>query len=319
MARGLKNQGILVSRKGRHAILLTNEGDFRPVKLRRSADISIGQTVLSKHLSHTFKFCRFLLKSVITVSVSFLCLLPFSQNTHVADRPVAAYLDFDLVPSIEAAVDQSLHVISVQPLNEDAKKVIPDPDFFSDMSLKEFSSVLAARLDEKGYLNNGSLYLVTTVFTGRVPRAHRDAFDADLVQEVKSASSQSIQSSGATFKWMHATPEGRSEAIKNGIPVGEYLLGRQTRSQDVNWQTGGTIPDSTRLLFTNPWSGLMKMNKSNHIQGPEIGKIFFSLPGSVSLDPDSFINGTGADSGGVICLPGNPAVQALKVPMIMQA
>ncbi|GGL53302.1 hypothetical protein GCM10007968_16700 [Sporolactobacillus putidus] len=313
-----------MSREGRHAILLTNEGDFRSVKLRRSADISIGQTVLSRHLSHTFKICKFFLTSVVTVSMSFLCLLPFSQSTDVADRPVAAYLDFDLAPSIEATVDQSFRVISVRPLNEDAKKVIPDPDFFSDMSLKKFSSILVTRLNEKGYLNSGSLYLITAVLTGRVSHSHRDAFDAGLIQAVKSGSSQLVQSSGVSLRWLHASLDGRTEAIKNRVSTGRYLLSRQANSLGKSLRPRETGPGSEagedNLLFVNPWSRPMKVNSSNRTQGDTIRKILLSSPEIIPLDLNPFK--TREKAGNPVSSSyrlGNAAAKLWKVPVSIQA
>lgn len=219
-----------MSRKGRHAILLTNEGNFKSVKLRRSADVSIGQTILSRHLSQTYKICRHILTSVFAVGVSFLCILPLAHSTNIADRPVAAYLDFDLAPSIEASVDQSFRVISVRPLNTDARKVMPDPDFFEDMPLNKFSSVLIARLSENGYLNSGSLYLITTVFTGRISRSEQDTFNDGVIQAIESGSSRLIRSSGASFRWMRASMAGRAEAAASDLSTGRYLLSRQANA-----------------------------------------------------------------------------------------
>ncbi|RYL95683.1 anti-sigma factor domain-containing protein [Sporolactobacillus sp. THM7-4] len=224
MGRILNSQGILVSRHGRRAIVLTKEGDFRSVKLKRSVNVSVGQIILPKYLSRTHAVYKYIMTPLLVVGFSLLFLLPFTHNTYDPDMPIAAYVNFEMLPSIETGVDQDYRVLSVQALNKDAREVIPDPDRFENMPFDQFSTILFERFEKMGYLNNQSLCLISAAITNRMTRSHRDAFYNGLVHAFSDRSAQLIHRSGSHYEWLRMTMAGRLAAEKNGLSSGKYLL-----------------------------------------------------------------------------------------------
>lgn len=220
-----------MSRQGRHAVILTNDGDFRSVRLRRSAELSIGQTVTSNHLSYSFHLNRHLLAPVMAVGFSILCFASLSQSTYQSGKPVAAYVSVDLVSSIEASVDKDFRVISVQAQEGGAGEVIADSDDFRGMTFRDFSSALFRRLYQQGDLKSNSLCVISTAFTNQVTRSDRWHFNRKLMEAFSDGASQFVIQSGAATRWVNATMDIRKSAKKTGLPLGKYLLYLQTNAR----------------------------------------------------------------------------------------
>ncbi|RYM06198.1 anti-sigma factor domain-containing protein [Sporolactobacillus sp. THM7-7] len=267
--RRLSNQGILVSKHGRHAVLLTNDGDFKSVKLRRSADVSIGQTILSRHLSRPYLMSRYIITPVLVVGFSMLLLLPLSHSDFNPDDQAAAYVNIDLLPNIEASVDRNYQVLSVRPLNRDARQVISDPQAFQRIPFSEFSTRLFKRLNEMGYLNDRSFCVITAAVTNRITDSQREAFHSRLVQAFTAGSQELIHKSGIRYEWLQTSMAGRAAAEKRGISLGKYLLYLQANAYGKTM----TLEEAKELSLQKfkeigpsvfPWHKLMINREKSH-------------------------------------------------------
>lgn len=219
----LDTKGILISRHGRRAVLLTKDGGFQSVRLRRSADVSIGQTVSNKHLSHSYLIGRYLAGPAITVGLSLLLLLPLSHSSYNPEPPAVAYITIDLAPSIEASIDRDYNVLSVRPLNADARSVIDEPHVYRGLPLDEFSSRLFTKLYQMNYLDRGSLCVITTALTNRVSSAQRGWFDAGIDRRLAEGMT-ALLTSGIPRERLHSTMAERAAAEEHRISSGRYLL-----------------------------------------------------------------------------------------------
>ncbi|WKB35155.1 anti-sigma factor domain-containing protein [Terrilactibacillus sp. S3-3] len=164
-----------MSKEGRKAVLLTNDGAFKSVKLKRTAEVAIGQTILSKHLSQPCLLKKYFLIPMLAACLSF-SFVALSNSSYESKADAAAYVSFDIIPSIEATINQDYNILSVQTMNKEAESIIPNPESFQNMPLSHFISMVMSRLQEKGYLQNNSLFLVATTMTGRVQRGDRRSF-----------------------------------------------------------------------------------------------------------------------------------------------
>ncbi|RYL93545.1 anti-sigma factor domain-containing protein [Sporolactobacillus sp. THM19-2] len=222
--RKLNNRGVLVSKQGRRAVILTNDGDFESVRLRRTATLSVGETVLSAHLAHSFHLGSYFLIPVLALGFSMFCFAPLSHSTFQPDRPVAAYVSFDVASDIEASVDPDMRIISVQALDGNAKAILPDPDAFRNMSFSAFTSHLFERLNARGQLTGQTLCLITTAFTNQITRSERDHFNRKLFEAYTAGTARTAIRSGSASKWQIASMAGRQNARQAGLSMGKYLL-----------------------------------------------------------------------------------------------
>ncbi|MCO7127304.1 anti-sigma factor domain-containing protein [Sporolactobacillus shoreicorticis] len=213
-----------MSKKGRRAVILTDEGDFKSVRLRRTVDLSIGQTVRCKHLAQFHLLPKSILTPMVALGFSLLCFIPLSHSTYAPPGPVAAYVYFDLKASIEASVDRNMQVISVQPLNSEARQLLKVTPVVQKMPLQQFSSALFSKLKNKGASNKQSLCLVTTVLTNQISRSQKSVFTQRLTASFNSGARQVLQANGGGIEWLQASLERKKDAEARGLSVGKYLL-----------------------------------------------------------------------------------------------
>nr|WP_290443529.1 anti-sigma factor domain-containing protein [Sporolactobacillus kofuensis] len=260
------NQGVLVSKKGRRAVVLTNDGDFRAVRLRRSVNLSVGQTVLPKHLVQFHLFPHSILTPVIALGLSILCFLPLSHSTYAPPGPVAAYIYFDLKASVEASVNRDMQIISVQPLNDEGVQLLRELPVTQNMSFQKFSTALFSTLRSGEHKKNRSLWLITTVLTDQVSHPQQSLFAHRLVTTFNTGAQELTQANNSGIEWLHTTVERKKDAEARGLSVGKYLLYLKANAYGKTL----TIDDARRLsaaqmqqmstTISLPWSTLIRQN-----------------------------------------------------------
>ncbi|SFG92917.1 hypothetical protein SAMN02982927_03264 [Sporolactobacillus nakayamae] len=254
-----------MSKKGRRAIILTNEGDFKSVRLRRTANLSIGQTVFSEHLAHQFYLLpRSFLTPIIALGVSVLCFIPLSNSTYAPSGPVAAYVYIDLKASIEASVDRNMHVISVQPLNNEAKQIISETSVFQNMTFSDLSSALLSKLGDERITDKRSLCLITTVLTDQISRKQRTEFTQGLITAFNSGAKQLLQANGSGVEWLRTSVERKRAAEMRGLSAGKYLLylranayGKTLSLEDARRLSAEKMREVSESVSL-PWNALLK-------------------------------------------------------------
>ncbi|MCQ2009367.1 anti-sigma factor domain-containing protein [Sporolactobacillus sp. STSJ-5] len=260
-----------MSKKGRRAVILTDEGDFKSVRLRRMADLSIGQTVRSKHLARFNFLPKSILTPIIALGFSLLCFIPLSHSTYAPPGPVAAYVYFDLKASIEASVDRNMQVISVQPLNSEARQLLQSIPVVQKMPLQQFSSALFSKLRNEGVSDKRSLCLVTTVLTNQIGRSQKSVFTEGLTASFNRGASQSLQANGIGIEWLQASLERKKDAEARGLSVGKYLLYLQANAYGKTLSLEDAQQLSTEKMrevsgaVSLPWHSLIR--ERNNTQG----------------------------------------------------
>lgn len=161
-------------------MILTNEGDFQSVRLRRSAHLSIGQTVRIEHLSHLASFMRRLAAPLIAFSFSLLCFAPLTQSTIESEKPVA-YVNFSFASHVEAAVDRNFNVVSVSEKSGKPGVMLNRSPGSGTMSFEEFTEVLINRISSRGELRKGTSLLFSAVVTEQLNSRDREQFSDQLV------------------------------------------------------------------------------------------------------------------------------------------
>nr|WP_283163299.1 anti-sigma factor domain-containing protein [Sporolactobacillus mangiferae] len=256
------NQGVLVSKKGRRAVILTNEGDFRSVRLKRAANLSIGQTVRAKHLAHFHFLPKRILTPVIALGFSLLCFVPLSHSTDAPSGPVAAYVYFDLKASIEASVDRNLRVISVQPLNAEAKQWLKETPLAPGMSFQELSSALFANVNKQQMSNKRPYCLITTILTDQISRPRQSMFAQNLVNAFNTGASRLSYWKAAGTEWLNASLERKKAAEARGLSVGKYLLYLRANAygKTLSLEEARTLPAEKLINVSHtlslPWRSL---------------------------------------------------------------
>jgi hypothetical protein len=213
-----------VSRKGRRAVVLTNDGDFQSVRLRRSAHLSIGQTVRSEHLFHFKSLLRSIMAPVIACTFSLLCFAPLTQSSIESAEPAAAYVHFEFASGIEASIDRNLNIISVRTAGNKHAALVSDLASNHNLSFKEFTEILVGRISRSSEWREGTSLLFSTAMTKQTAGKDSKQLDHQLIHIFTGQTLRLIP--GATFQM---EPAMTSHRMVTGTPVVSAVNGQLQR------------------------------------------------------------------------------------------
>ncbi|SDM96127.1 hypothetical protein SAMN04488137_2798 [Fictibacillus solisalsi] len=217
----MKN-GILMEVKKGKAILLTKDGSFVSVKLPRGKKLVPGMEydVSSFYRSRTRRF--FLPSLSLTIGALLIFVLfsgvnPLSRN----DQTVAAYVSFDVNPSLEAAVNDNLQVVQVKAFNPEGENLIQTLQYTKDVSLFQFASSLLNAYDHQGYLSKHPDVLIASAVVDQSDKKVSSSIQ-EAVTAIKRNAAVYNEKAAIVIKKLDV--KKRNAASKNGVSPGKYLM-----------------------------------------------------------------------------------------------
>ncbi|WP_261130403.1 anti-sigma factor domain-containing protein [Bacillus sp. Marseille-Q3570] len=219
-------RGLIMEVSKRKAVILTKDGSFERVRLKKGEQPEVGQEyICPPEISDAFFQPRKTLLPSFSLSLVAIIVfvlvaggMPFGTNKASA----AAYVSFDINPSIEVAVDNEMNVIKVRALNEDAKNLLEGSEEYKDSSLLVFSDSLFKTLKESGYFDTYEDLLITSTID--------DDFVSDEMRKRLNKSierlkaSKYIENTGIVLSLRETTEATRKLAEENGLSMGKYLV-----------------------------------------------------------------------------------------------
>ena len=140
--------GVIVSVKGRYAVLLTKNSDFIKVK---NKNYSVGDKVKIPHYKG----------QILAAAASFIVVCGGISSYFVP----AKYMSVDINPSVMMTINIYNRVINTKPLNDDAEILLSKTDV-SGMSVSESMDELIKKSEEIGYLNEHNKDVIVEVVDG---------------------------------------------------------------------------------------------------------------------------------------------------------
>ncbi len=140
--------GIIVSVKGRYAVLLTKNSDFIKVK---NKNYSVGDKVKIPQYKG----------QILAAAASFIVVCGGISSYFVP----AKYMSVDINPSVMMTINIYNRVINTKPLNDDAEILLSKTDV-SGMSVSDSMDELIKKSEEIGYLNEHNKDVIVEVVDG---------------------------------------------------------------------------------------------------------------------------------------------------------
>ncbi|MEH7388453.1 anti-sigma factor domain-containing protein [Bacillus sp. JJ1521] len=217
-------KGIVMDVNDEYITMLTPEGEFVKAKHTKEG-YEIGEEMTffpinervsnpSKQRFFQVKKWRYALASSLVAILLLSLFIPFSSRNEVY-----AYMSIDINPSFEVGLDENLRVVSLEALNDEAKKLketIPD---WKNSTLDSITEKIIQHSKDSGYLEDGKQVLITTV----VADTHNNKVDQELQQGIEDIKKEYGKEQIAVTS-VTSTVETRKAAKEKGISTGKLLI-----------------------------------------------------------------------------------------------
>lgn len=205
--------------------MLTPEGEF--IKARHSkSSYEIGEettffpinervsTATSKPRFFQMKKMRYAVASSLVAILLLSLFIPLSSRNEVY-----AYMSIDINPSFEVGFDDELKVISVEPLNDEAKRLLETIPDWKNATLEAITDKIIDKSKESGYLEDGKEVVITTV----VNDSHKVQVDKELEQDIEELTVE-LEKEDIAVTAITSTVETRNAAKEKGVSTGKLLI-----------------------------------------------------------------------------------------------
>ncbi|MFC7370911.1 hypothetical protein ACFQPF_04420 [Fictibacillus iocasae] len=212
--------GIVMEISKGKAVLLTKEGTFVTYRIPKGKNPKLGHEYAFDFFRDPYRY-QFLFPSF---SISLAAVLTFilyhgSMPLSRAET-VAAYISFDVNPSLEAAVDQDLRILSVTALNTDAEEAVKRIGDVKGYTLSQFAEELMMDFEREGYLAPNRELMITAAKTKDASSAANEKIE----RSVKAIAEKTKERHHLAVSFASAPIKTRNEAKKKGITAGKFTL-----------------------------------------------------------------------------------------------
>ncbi len=207
-------KGIVVDRKGRHAVVLTGDGSFS--KIHNQDYFMIGHEI---EFEKPFRTKRSMLAKISSIAAAALFILGLSYGAYSYTMPYS-YVDVDINPSLELTANIYDIIIKTETFNEDGEKLL-EKHKLTYKKLDAGITELVNSAIEQGYLKtqakNAVLLTVTSKDEQKGKKLEKHVEDAAL----KALDQSKVNSAVISRK---VSSQNHDTAKEMGISPGKLAL-----------------------------------------------------------------------------------------------
>ncbi|MDR7072939.1 anti-sigma-I factor RsgI family protein [Fictibacillus barbaricus] len=221
--------GIVIEIINNKATLLMKDGTFVTVRIPKGKRPLVGNEYQTSYFSYK-KRSLFALPSLslcVSLLVAFVLLsgiIPFGNES-----AAAAYVSFDINPSLEVGVDDGMHVVELSAFNEEAKQLIKKHKLSIEKhpSFEAFANQLINAYEAEGYMKSDHSMLITTVASEK----GNDKTEAELDQAVNSIVKQAAVKYPVAITVTETNRDTRKKAAQLGVSSGKLTAYQKANKQ----------------------------------------------------------------------------------------
>ncbi|MBO9129742.1 anti-sigma factor domain-containing protein [Bacillus sp. 165] len=213
------NKGIILSKSVRSVIVLTPTGQY--VTCKKKNKYEVGEEIAfadSDIVAARLTFPSFLRMQYIAAAAA--CAIIWLTLSIYMSHPekVMAYVAIDVNPSVEAAVDEKLHVLELKAYNKEGKQVVQEITKWKNKSLNQVVQDIVQQSKKDGYwTEEEDVVLTVVVKDGEKQAAVQKALDQEINEIEKKYDKKNIEVSV-----QKSTVKEREAAEKEGMTTSQY-------------------------------------------------------------------------------------------------
>lgn len=193
------------------------DGTFVTVRVPTGKNPSVGREYQASYFSENRKRSLFVLPSVAAILAVVLLSGLIPTGTQSA---AAAYVSFDINPSLEVGVNEEMQVIQIDAFNDEAKKIIKkyNLNVDRDFSFEDFADQLITAYEKEGYMKTEHSMLITTISN----EEGNDKTEAALDKAVDSIVKKTVVKYPVAITVSESDSDTREKAKQLGVSPGKY-------------------------------------------------------------------------------------------------
>ncbi|OOE14189.1 anti-sigma-I factor RsgI family protein [Fictibacillus arsenicus] len=209
--------GIVIEVNNRKATLLMKDGTFVTLRVPAGKNPSVGREYQASYFSENRKRSLFVLPSVAAILAVVLLSGLIPTGTQSA---AAAYVSFDINPSLEVGVNEEMQVIQIDAFNDEARNIIKkyNLNVDRDFSFENFADQLITAYEKEGYMKTEHSMLITTISS----EEGNDKTEAALDKAVNSIVKKTVVKYPVAITVSESDSDTREKAKKLGVSPGKY-------------------------------------------------------------------------------------------------
>lgn len=227
--------GSILELKGNQAIVMTDTCDF--VSIQRQPAMFVGQQIKFRKSDMPVRKKTHLKYLTLAASmlVIFASYVLFQQ--FFIPSAVYAYIDVDINPSLEFAIDKNAQVLDIKPLNKDAQTILKDLKLI-DLPVKQAIAAVVKESKQQGFIkpDKTSAVLISASIDAQRSNKSNESAEKILNNVLTDINNTAFDLGNETIKpeVLKVTPESRSLAVQNKISMGRYALYDKIKQEDMN-------------------------------------------------------------------------------------
>lgn len=219
------NSGIIVELKTKKVIVMTEDFDF--VEMKRELHMATGQRVdlndIKLYKGHSI-YPGKVVKGIAAFAAVIILFMVIGLN-HINFRDeVFAYVNVDINPSVELAIDDSYKVIKVRPINHDSEEIINSLEL-EKVQLVNALDVIINKSQELGYINESSTQNSNTILVSWALNFNiKDTLKEDGLKSQLDSFDKKAEDERIDTRILKMNIKDKKFADEYGISLGRYYI-----------------------------------------------------------------------------------------------
>lgn len=226
-------KGSILELNNKKVIVMTDKCDF--ITIKRTPDMYLGQQLTFSEAKSSMRTGGYIRNNItFAAGILVLALLSVLYLQVFNSGNAFAYIDLDINPSMEFAVDDASRVLSVKALNSEAVPLLKELEL-KDMPVKAAIAKVLDSSTTSGYISPGK---INEVLISAALESAKNSSAADkektlsvILSDIESLSIK-VGTEDLHPKVLKVAPQVRKEAAENNISMGRYELYKEITKTD---------------------------------------------------------------------------------------
>ncbi len=255
-----------------HVTVLTPDGEFlKGRKVRENYEVGEEIDFFPLNERASFKKTPYFsfgkLRIALASSIAAI-LLFFTAFSYYDSHQVYAYMSIDINPSIEAAVDKKLRVITLKAYNQEGRAIIANLEEWKNHSIESVTESIIKDSRESGYYKEGAEVIIATV----VVDDEGDVLKEKLTKNV-SAIAKAHKAENVKITVLDRGIQDRELAIGKGLSTGKYVKEFIMATKDEEQKESNKETEAKDKPVEQPVKPVDKENEVVEKQKEELPKV----------------------------------------------